>query len=236
MKREALIVYDGLPIGSGGAHTLARQSLSRVRDTLETFLLECTDRKQPDRIQLTVYDGIAIPADFSNRMNEALAAIHGAPARRQVVGGRNADLWENSWTVAPGQFRAVADWLAARQPLPRIQCVAGPPIVLGVEATFKLRDPRSGDILPFQGTEYYGGHEYGFRMPLGLSRLHLRLSERSTWALVLCLPFTHVSEELRTYVATFQNYLPFELSPRHWSRWQLNARHTHYYARKVKVV
>jgi hypothetical protein len=105
-----------------------------------------------------------------------------------------------------------------------------------VEATFKLRDPRSDELLSFQGREYYGDQEYGFRMPLGLSRLYSRLSEPSTWSLFLSLPFTEVSEDLLHYVATLQKYLPFKFSPKHWTRWQLNAKGTRYYSRKVRVV
>jgi hypothetical protein len=203
---------------------------------LKSFLLDCTDRHQPDGVQLILYEGASVPSSFSTPIKERVAAVYGIPKRRHAVTGKNGNLWSNTWAIAPAQFSAVADWLAAQRPLPRIQCVAGEPLVLGVEVTFKLRDPRSGDVLPFQGTEYYSGQKYAGDVPLGLSRLYSRLSDRSTWALCLSLPFTQVSEELRTYLVALRDYLPFRLSATHWTRWQLNAEGTRYYPRKVKVV
>jgi hypothetical protein len=236
MKREALVVYDGLPIASGGAHHLGRQSLTATRSCLESFLLDCTDRGQPDGVQLILYESTSVPSSFSTTIKERVTPVYGLPKRRQAVTGKNGSLWTNTWTIAPAQLSAAADWLATQLPLPRIHCVAGEPLVLGVEATFKLRDPRSGDVLPFQGTEHYSGQKYGGGVPLGLSRLYSRLSDRSTWALCLSLPFTQVSEELRTYLVALRDYLPFRLSATHWTRWQLNAEGTRYYPRKVKVV
>ena len=165
MKREALVVYDGLPVVSGGAHRLGRQTLTATRSCLESFLIDCTDRRQPDRVQLILYEGMSVPSGFSTTIKERVTSVYGTPKRRHAVTGKNGNLWTNTWTVAPALLSAAADWLAMQLPFPTIHCVAGEPLVLGVEATFKLRDPRSGDVLPFQGTEYYSGQKYGGDVP-----------------------------------------------------------------------
>jgi hypothetical protein len=113
-----------------------------------------------------------------------------------------------------------------------------PAVVLSVRTVFRLRDPLSGEVLPYQGGEYYppGGSIEGI-VPIGLSSLFLRLSaEGSTCGLVMCLPFEEVTDDLRTYIGVLQERLPFKLSSKHWSRRALNQKHTAYYARRVNVL
>jgi hypothetical protein len=42
-RRPALIVYDGLPVSSGGAHGLGRRGPADVWAQLSRFLHECAD-------------------------------------------------------------------------------------------------------------------------------------------------------------------------------------------------
>jgi hypothetical protein len=73
-------------------------------------------------------------------------------------------------------------------------------------------------------------------LPLGRSAIYLRLTTRSTCALLLALPFGEVTPALIAYVLRIDQSLPFRLSKRHWSRWQLNARSTRYYNRRIPVL
>jgi hypothetical protein len=144
------------------------------------------------------------------------------------------EVHETSWGLSQEQLPQAISWLSEQQPAPLPS--TGPPFVIGVETRFRLKDPRSGAVLPFQGPEHYGHQEYGHQLPFGVSVLYARLSVKSTCSLLLCLPFGEVSDELQQYVATLQQRLPFKLSAKHWSRWQLNAAQTRYYSRKVSVV
>jgi hypothetical protein len=86
---------------------------------------------------------------------------------------------------------------------------------------------------PPQGSELYGEQRASDNLPLGLSLIYLRLANPSTCFLFLSLPFNEGAPELPAYVRRLQASLPFKLSSKHWSRWQLNAQGTKYYRRKT---
>jgi len=106
------------------------------------------------------------------------------------------------------------------------------PLVLSVDASFRLKDADTGEAFPLQDPELYG-QEADWRLPLGRSRMYLRLSARSTCGLFLFLPFPELTPQIRRYVDRLDQTLPFRLSPKHWSRWQLNANGTQYYKRRI---
>jgi hypothetical protein len=99
-----------------------------------------------------------------------------------------------------------------------------------------LKDPDSGELLPFQGPEHYAHHKLGHGLPLGESMLYTRLGTTSTCSLTLCFPFADVSPELVRYVGSVQQRLPFKLSAKQWARWQRNAAGSAYYARRITMV
>ena len=107
---------------------------------------------------------------------------------------------------------------------------------LGIRASFSLRDPDTGEAFPLQGTDLYGKQEADFRIPLGVSGLYLRLANPSTCSLFLSLPFTEVTPKLQLYLRRLEESLPFRLSRKHWSRWQLNAQGSKYYRRRASVM
>ena len=109
-------------------------------------------------------------------------------------------------------------------------------MLLGISAAFSIRDPDTGEPFPLQGSDLYGNQEAGFRLPLGVSVMYLRLANPSTCALFLSLPFSEVTPKLQSYLSGLEASLPLKLSRKHWSRWQLNAKGARYYNRRVSVL
>jgi len=112
----------------------------------------------------------------------------------------------------------------------------GGPMLLGISAEFSIRDPDTGEPFPLQGSDLYGNQETAFRLSLGVSVIYLRLANPSTCAFFLSLPFAEVTPKLQSYLSGLEASLPFKLSRKHWSRWQLNVKGTRYYNRKASVL
>jgi len=231
--RPALIVYDGMPVSSGGAHRLGRQGPADVWAQLSGFLHDCTDPVGASDTVLLVYEAIGRPLTSVESAKISATALFGRSRHRVAVTGV-VEIHEHSWKFNGDQLPQALSWLTDQPPVPSIS--TGPPFVVSVQLRFWLKDPDSGQLLPFQGAEYYAHQKLGHELPLGESRLYARLGTKSTCALTLCLPFANVSPELVRCVGAVQQRLPFKLSAKCWARWQLNAAGTAYYARKISVM
>jgi hypothetical protein len=91
-------------------------------------------------------------------------------------------------------------------------------IWLRADCTFRVHDPETGRVLPSQDSERYGGFEYEWRVPLGISRLALNLSNSASLGIDLRLPDAD-EETLARLVPWLQANLPCRFSARHWKRW-----------------
>jgi hypothetical protein len=230
--RSAIIVYDGLPISSGGAHHIAIRNMVTVWAQLSEFLRECAISVEYRKVELWFESGPSAP-DSSEDTRLSATRLFGLPERRPLVSSSDGvRIYFSSWRLTYADIPRALDWLSEQDnPLDDYgMATTG----LGMEIFFKLVDPHSGQALPFQGAEHYG-HQNGFRSPLGISWVNPRLSSKSTCGIELSLPYEEVTDELRETIAYFQKYLPFKLSRKHWSRWQLNKAGTRYYARKISV-
>jgi hypothetical protein len=230
-RPTALIAYDGLPIAAGGGHGLGRKDRSVVWNEIRQFLQTCTTCRAPQRVRLLLSEGTHLDADFFARASRAATDSFGRPQRRLAIVGADGEVYEHAWEVDPEEIDRALALMQGVEPIP--EHLGSGVLVLAVEASFCLRDPDSGEPFPGQDPALYGHQEAAWNLPLGLSRIYLRLSGRSTCALFLSLPFPAVSPELRGHVAELEALLPFRLSPKHWSRWQLNAQGTRYYKRRV---
>jgi len=228
-RRPALIVYDGMPVSSGGAHRLGRQHPSEVWTGLARFLDECTDPIGPCETMALVYEAVGRSFAPIQAAKTSSTTLFGPPHSRIAA----SDIREHSWLFDPDRLPGALEWLAERPPVPSL--ATGTCFVVSVQARFRMKDPDSGELLPFQSAESYGRQELRHGLPLGESILYARLGARSTCSLTLCLPYVGVSHELLRVVGAVQRRLPFELSARHWARWQLNSTGSSYYARKVTV-
>ncbi len=234
-RPQALLTYDGLPISSGGAHRYRVRDHRVIWTAVSNFLQRCTTCDVVDDVHLVLYEGHLVEP----RLVKALASTvqkYGAAERRLNPAGSQKEFQytQYTWALSSEDISGAIDHMASLGPFPRHWL--GGPMFLGIQAAFCLRDPGKSEPLPFQGSELYGGQQAGFHLPLGLSVIYLRLANPSTCALFLSLPFAEVTPSVRAYVRKLGASLPFKLSAKHWSRWQLNARGTRYYNRRASVL
>lgn len=230
-RPSALIVYDGLPVSSGGAHLLRLRDRYVVWDRMRGFLNACTTCEEPDEVRLLLAEGPHLDRSFFEQAVGLAGGAFGAATRRVSVVGATQTEYEHAWMLRPNE---IGEALAVMDQLPAIPEHLGRGLlVLSIEALFLLRDPETGRILPGQGADLYGDQEAEPKLFLGQSRVYLRLSQRSTCALFLSLPFPEVSRAAFGLIGQLQETLPFRLSPARWARWQLNAQGTRYYKRRL---
>jgi hypothetical protein len=229
--RSAAIVYEGLPVSAGGAHRIRERDPRIVWTKLAGFLADCAEQDTSPSLSLAIYDDGTSPVLVDELIADA-ADLHGDAVRRNFVSGvRSADVV--SWSITPSQVDGALAWLTRQPTLASV--LLGPIAGLNIEAVFRLKDPRTGEVLPFQDRALYGNQPFG-RAGLGRSAFYSRLSDHSTCSIDLCLPFEQVSEDVREYVAAVASRLPFALSSRHWTRLHLNAAGTRYVGRRVTVL
>jgi hypothetical protein len=200
---------------------------------MSQFLRDFTTYRTADNVRLILYEGQRVEPQFFTTALERATRKYGEPVRRLLVSGSGLEEFENKWILGTEDLPTAVDFLVSLKPFP--EHWLGGPMVLGMEAKFCLRDPDTTEPFPFQGSDVYGEQRAGFRLPLGLSQIYLRLANPSTCFLFLSLPFNEGAPELRAYVHKLQASLPFKLSSKHWSRWQLNAQGTKYYRRKTSM-
>lgn len=233
--RDALVVYEGLPVAEGGAHELGRRDPLVVWRQLQIFLRECavidcetaTVSLQESLIWFSSRESRAARAELSRRLG------HG---HRTGAGWGSGRVRDHFWGVDPEQVEATLAWLKELPDLPPVY--GSPAVFLGYEARFRLVDLESGRPLPYQGGRFCGNQDFDGLglMALGESRLFARLCERPSCNLVLSLPYRRVDDELRRYAAELQRRLPFRLSADDWTLWQLDAERSGYRATDVDVL
>jgi hypothetical protein len=186
---------------------------------------------QEQKVKLILHQGDLIDRDFTYRAYRQAARSFGRAEQKPIpVHPNPGNEHTFTWLVGVDQ---IADCLALMneiEPFPEHRL--GGPLLLRIPTVVHVRDPESGDIFPFQGPDYYGGHSTGWD-PLGISYITPNLGRRCTCGLFLSFPFTELTPSVRDYIRRFDAALPFPLSKKTWSRWQLNKAGTGYNKRRV---
>lgn len=224
----SVITYDGLPISSGGAHTLRTRSPRLALAQVQAFIASCSDVDEPQEGFVEVLTGGNVPNDFSAPLIRKFSDELGVSRRRARGGADTAHVWP----VAPQKLEIYAPFIEQLQPLPahpfKLQ-----PVAVTATYKFKLTDVQSGIVLPNQGSASYHNVPAGHGRLLGESTLYARFSERSTVSLFLSFPFEEVSESFLRSVAFVQEHLPFRLSAGHWKQWRVTKNGASYVGRKL---
>jgi hypothetical protein len=194
------VTYVGLPISSGGAHSLARMSFRAAHERTVQFLSRCAEPITPLAYSFRLLDA-DVPRD--TKIEKLL--------HRRFGPGDNVN-------VAAERVSEALDFLTEIDPQPASNRAGTVRVWLTGECTFRVRDPASGHVLPGQDTHRYGGREYDWSVPLGTSALKLSLSNRARLAIDLCLPDAD-DQLLVRVVPWLQTNLPCKLSAKHWNRW-----------------
>lgn len=251
VRRRAALFYDGLPVSSGGAHTLRERDPRAAWAKLEAFLEACCQVEKRstwlqlyERIDLPVRPkGLAgllrrgrapVPDSSAEPFRKAASAAFGHPNRIDAKISA-ATFRINQWEWRLEQSRmGDAMRILVENPVPDVEEL--PAALLCVKTRFLLKDPATGEVLPWQDPACYGNTPSPVSgVPLGESGWYVRLGPRTTCSLCLSLPFEEAGEEAVALAGRLQEHLPFKLSPHHWTRWQFNKAGTGYYARKVVV-
>ena len=198
MTGPTAVTYDGLPIGSGGAHSLGRMSRADAYERTMAFLETCVelDGSLEHQFALPPVPGMPRALDLEVQVKRRFGKDRPIPASR--VAEALAFLEEidpqplNPWGMAPVWF-----WSVAR---------------------FRILDPATGRPIPGQDARRFKGTTYSPGAPLGTSGLRLILVDRAAIGIDLCFPDAD-DDLLRRVVPWLQANLPFRLSPKQWREW-----------------
>jgi hypothetical protein len=231
--RNGLISYDGLPISSGGAHSLGRLRPRAAWQAFQRFLSTCTTATKPQRVLITIRELSEADPAMAKRLRDSAKAMLGIPARpsqHQDLGEKGASL---TWQVAPALADAAVEWLAASGPL-QDDWIGGPANV-ELDYQFRLKSA-GGKELPFQSSEDYLGQEYnGYGVLLGESGCRLTLAARPALSLVLFLPFEEPDANLWKYVSFLQKHMLMKFSKPHWKHWKLAKNGRVFVSRRIAL-
>jgi len=195
----AAVTYVGLPISSGGAHSLGRMSRRAAYQRTMSFLSSCTE---------PIGD-----VDSRFRIN---ARIPGLPPPDPLL-SRKIETRFGFGVIAPDRIGDALDFLDAIDPQPTNQHGMAA-VWFWATTKFRILDPSTGMPIPGQDPKSFRGAEYDWKVPLGSSDLRLILHNTAALGLDLCIP--NADEALlRRVVPWLQEHLPCRLSPKHWRAW-----------------
>lgn len=214
---DSVVVYDGLPISSGGGHGIQRLDPVAALGAWRAFLDACT--RDP-----------AVHARFEidESRKPSRAVLRGL--KREF--GDQHD-WLSPWyPFSPSRLNEAVAWL--EQVLPDVTHADGQSSVhLAADADFRLRRA-DGGVWEGQEPEPFGDFTTPGGVRLGMNSSRLVLSVQRSMSLMLSLPLA-TDEEAEQTRYWLQPHLPFRMSDKHWTRWTLNANGRTYTPRRLNL-
>lgn len=195
---RAAVTYIGLPISSGGGHSLGRLSRRAAHERAAEFLQACTEPVGTIRYAFKLTD----PPELG-----PVPALERELRRRF---GREGD-------VAGQRVGDALDFLDDIDPQPTNRWGMAP-LWFWMTSAFRILDPETRCPVPGQDPAGFGGVEYEWGVPLGTSRMRLILHNSSVISIEMCIPIAE-DGTLGRVVPWLQQHLPFRLSPKHWRIW-----------------
>jgi hypothetical protein len=197
-ETPAAVTYVGLPISSGGAHSLGRMSRRVAYEGTTAFLRTCSRLVDPIDYSFKVY-----------RVPE----LEPVPGLEQELKRR----FGNPVGLREDRLPDALDFLDDIDPQPTNQWGMAP-IWFSMTSKFLILDPATGRPLPGQNPTRFHGVEYEPTVPLGTSGLRLILHNHAAVGIELCIPDAD-EDLLRRVVPWLQRNLPFKFSPKQWRAW-----------------
>ena len=198
------VVYDGLPVGRGGAHGLGRLAPRDAVHALNLFLESCAKPLGvTSHFGLPHTPGLTVEASVADAINR----------RFPLLGNRHpvplADIDE-----AIALFESIS-------PQPRNRWGMSP-VWLWVVADIELISPMGAGVWPGQNPSLFGHFETPGGVRLGASQIRLSLQSTASLGLGLSIPEA-TDADLAAIAPWLQKHLPCRLSDRQWTRWRLTA-------------
>jgi hypothetical protein len=197
-QTPAAVTYIGLPVSSGGAHSLGRMSRRTAYQRTMEFVGACVEPIGPMHHRFTVLDVPGLKRD---------------PGLAREVNRRFGD----DVALTAERVPDALDFLDGIDPQPANQWGMAP-IWFWVTSQFQILDPATGRPIPGQDPGGFAGVEYEWKVPLGTSGLRLILNNHASLGIELCIPDAD-DEVQRRVIPWLQQYLPFRFSPKHWRAW-----------------
>lgn len=217
---SSAVVYDGLPVSSGGAHSIKRLGPEQALHAWRQFLAAC-GHVDVMRAMVRVDDGPGPPAPRTvlRRVDQLFPTRReGAVRLHDVPADRLDDAVELIGDISP---QAADEWGNAA-------------VTLFVEADFVLGRPTDDQPWPGQGRQRFGGFETPGGPRLGVCDTRLILTTTRAMGLTVCLPEA-TDDDVALARPWLQEHLPFRMSSRHWTRWTLTKNGRTYRPRRISV-
>ena len=201
------VVYDGLPISSGGAHALNRLNPRQAFAAWTSFLQACTESPDVEAMFQVAEHG---PAPRPER--RVVRTIKSAfPEQHRPFG--------QLYPVPASRLEDALEVFEEISPLPTDEW-GNAPVWLFINARFRLRQP-DGGIWPGQDPGLFGHFQTPSGADLGVSSARLGLSGTRAMGLMLTVPEA-TDDDIARLRPWLQSHLPFQISAKHWVRWSLN--------------
>jgi len=198
------ISYEGLPLNSGGAHSLGRKNPKAYYDEIMHFLKMFSSTPQPKLIELSLY----APKKREYSVLKLLAKLSlkfGIPKMRNDGLVR---AW--NWNLHKKNTENALEILALNKDL---SDTPSGPLYLNIKWNFHFKDPKTHQTLAHQERI----PEFDFRIKN--SQIYLRLSKKSTASVWFALPFEQIDPYALEYIKAITSNLPFKTSDNHWKIW-----------------
>lgn len=196
--RLSAVTYVGLPISSGGAHSLRRIDRRVAHERTTAFVGTCTELVAPPEYSFAVHDVPELPPEpsFDRELRRRFGKAE---------------------VVEEHRVSDALDFLDEIDPQPTNRW-GMEPIWFSESFDFRILDPSGRHPLPGQVRERFHGAEYEWGVPLGSSHLRLILNNGASIAIELCIPDAD-DALLNRMIPWLQRHLPFKFSPKQWRAW-----------------
>ena len=213
------ISYEGLPINSGGSHSVSRKSpIVNYEQTLD-FLRLFGDKSKPKSINLTLCE--SKKKEYSTlKIIPKLILKFGLPKTR--IDGL-LRIW--TWNLNENNIEKGFETLELNNNLPKN--IVGP-LTLSFYWNFNFKDPKTNIIIPNQKLI----PKLDFRIEN--SRIYLRLSKKSTISVWFALPFEKIDKYESGFIKELKSNLPFKTSDKHWRIWEKSEK-GNWNPRKIEI-
>lgn len=193
------ISYEGLPIKSGGAHSISSISSIEVYNSLINFLRACTNSPSPT-VEL-LFDDSEAKGSGINLWD--LTKQFGLP-KWNFYNFLSTKQHEWAWTVKSSKVETAFDYLQRFDTL-----------TLTFLWKFKFINPETKKLI--EGQDAIPAIDER----LHNSQIYFRCSKKNTVSAWFTFPFSSLTTTF-DYFGPFQKLLPFTLSDKHWKIWSLS--------------
>ena len=219
---ETCVVYDGMPISSGGAHGLGRVSARGAVSSWLGFLEACTATSSIKCwFQFPETPGLTVDPEVVRAVGRVFAPVQISPAHHAST---------MQFVVPRTRLEEAVELFESLEPLPANKWGMAP-IWLRLTADFRLLSP-GGELWPGQDPRSFGEFVTPTGVTLGTSATWLGLHAKRHMGLILSIPRAS-DGDLRDLVPWLQASLPFQMSAKHWTRWTLTKNKLSYRANRI---